>query len=293
MVAVPPTHIAPGAAQQPIALTVQLPPERPDYTGDMLSGGIGLVGGLIGALAGAYAAYLFGAKATKDAKDREGREREAHLTFAVIHKLNKIYSAQKEVRKSVQAGVDRLEAVRVDAARRRMGFVDHLSLEVRPFSTPLSAVSFTADEVAAVGRVGGQGVMKIMMMLDDRHNTTVGLLDAYRGQKAEFEGMTRSDADFDPERGYLQIRWTEEAYQKLRPHLFKMDVSVKALLAHSTEDEKSAYDAIVGILTARAKKEGVKADYRVTTPDGRTAKITSTGLEVIDGDGGPQRGAEA
>lgn len=273
-----PTVVTPPAAQ-PIAVTVQMPPEKHDYLADGMSGGIGL----IGALVGAYAAYRFGLKAANQAKDRERKERENHLSFAVIHKLNRIYSAQMQVRASIEAGMSRLAVAKAKAEGEGRMFLDHLSMEVRPFSTALSRVSFSADEVAAAGRMGGQEALKIVMVLDERHNTTAELLDQYRAAKAEFNGHESLSQTFDPERGYADIVWTEDQYKAVLPKLFVMDAMVTSIHGHSKQDEKGTYDAIVAVLKGRAKDEP-KADYRVTAPDGQKMKITSAGVEAAPPD---------
>ena len=65
------------------ATAVQLPPERPEYVGDIIGGGIGI----FGALAGAYAAYRWGLKAAREAKASEKKERNQQIDFSLIHKL--------------------------------------------------------------------------------------------------------------------------------------------------------------------------------------------------------------
>ena len=264
---------------EPLAVTVQLPPDRPDYAGDLLTGGIGILGGLLGAVAGAYAAYRWGLKAAQDAKDRDAKERNSHHGFSLIHKLNRIYSAQKQIRVAIEAGVERLAVAKAQAEAEGRRAHDHLSLEVRPFSTSLSRVHFTADEVMAAGRVGGQDALQIVMVLDERHNTTADLLDQYRQAKLEFQGMSTALRDFDAERGYAQLGWTEEQYKEAQPHLFVMDATVRSLLKHTKQDERSTYDAILAVLIGRAKAEGATADYRVPDPDGKKMKVTSAGVE--------------
>lgn len=266
-------------AAKPVAVTVQMPPEQHDYLADLTSGGIGL----IGALVGAYAAYRFGLKATNDAKERERKERENHLSFAIIHKLNRIYSAQKQVRLSIESGAARLAAAKARAEGANRKFLDNLCMEVRPFATTIPRVVFSADEVMTAGRIGGEKTMQIVMILDERHNTTAELLDQYRTAKAEFTAMKSLTEKFDPERGYAYVEWTEEQYKAAQPKLYVMDAMIQSLLKHSTQDEEGSYDAVVAILLGRAKTDA-KADYRVVAPDGRKMKITSAGIEVAPAD---------
>jgi len=101
---------ATSPADKTVAITLQTPPEKHDYAGDAVSGLIGL----LGALAGAYAAYRWGLKATREAKRESDRERDVHLSFAVVHKLNKVYGAQKAIREQIERGRARLEAKAAD-----------------------------------------------------------------------------------------------------------------------------------------------------------------------------------
>ncbi len=259
------------------ATAVQLPPERPEYVGDIIGGGIGIYG----ALAGAYAAYRWGLKAARDAKASEKKARNQQIDFSLIHKLNKIYAAQQSIRKAADEGAARLTLAREAAAREGRPFLDHLSLEMRPFATSLTRYIFTPEEVARAGQLGGQEIMKTMMVIDDRHNTTAELLDTYRDQKAAFQGIVQAGTAFDPQRGYMQFRWSGEDYAKYQPHLFTMDASATALRLHSSLDESAAYDVIVAVAKANAKEQGEKADIRITMPNGGTLRITSAGEEIL------------
>lgn len=283
----PPAFASPPAAQ-PIAVTVQMPPEKHDYLADLTNGGIGL----IGALVGAYAAYHFGLKAAREAKDREGKERDAHLTFAVIHKLNKIYGAQKQIRKDTEEAMVRLEIKKADAERQGKYFLNHLSMEVRPLATSPTRVSFSPEEIMAAMRIGGADIQRTMMMIDDRHNTTIDMMDVYRAQKAAFEGSVEAGASFDPVNGEMLFQWDEARYATFRPQLYILDVLVQALLEHSKEDERSTFDAIVLMLKGRAKAGQAKTESQITAPDGRLTKISPTGAEVVE-DNAAHKGAQA
>lgn len=264
----------PSTAASPIEVTVQMPPERPDYVGDIVGGGIGLVGALLGAVA----AYYFGLKATREAKERERKERDRQVDFALIHKLNKVYSSLQGIWKPAVEAEKRLALSRAEAALEQRRFLDHLSLEFRPLATPLARWTFTAEEVARAGSLGGPEIMKVMMVLDDRHNSNADLMDAYRDQKAVFQGMI-SAAGFDAQSGYLQLAWTDEQYDKVRPHLYQMDATATALREHSGVDVQNTYEAIVAVLVGMAKQRGDKGDTKVTTPDGRVVRVTAKGVD--------------
>lgn len=267
---------------QMVAVTVQVPPEPKDYAGMAINGGIGVMGGVIGALVGAWAAYHFGLKASREAINRAESARDRQLRFSVVQKLNKIYSAQKEIRITCDEAVHRLAAAKERAAREGLNFLDHLSMELRPFATSLIRLSFSPDEVAQVGKGGDLEALAIMMMLDDRHNTTAALLDEFRGLKAEFEAVAHRDGDFDPNRGYMQFRWSPEEYAKYRPYLFKMDSLTTAIHKHSALDEQDAYKATLAVAKATAKADGPKVDIRITAPDGRIARVTPGGVELFN-----------
>lgn len=255
-----------------------------DHSGELINGFVGLVGGIVGALAGAYAANHWGLKAAREARVRQEKELDDHVGFAIIHKLNKIYSGQKSVRKALEEAVTRLDKSKAAAERDGQRYLDHLALEVRPFATALGRVHFSTDEVRRSLKIGGQEIARIMMVLDDRHNTTADLLESYRIEKAEFEGVAKPGASFDMARGYLRFQWSDEDYESFKPHLFKLDELAGALLTHSREDEQSAYEALVAILKGRSIIEGAGAKYRVPAPDGRMAQITSSGLEFVQSD---------
>lgn len=274
---------------EPVASTIQ--PAREDHWDVAISGGIGLVGGVVGAVVGAWAAYHFGLKAAREAATRAEGIRSRQLRFSLTHKLGKIYSAQKDVRKACDAAVARLAEKADEAAQQGGQFLDHLSLELRPFATSLTRFTFSPEEVAEVGKCGDLAAMKIMMILDDRHNTTADLLDEYRTLKAEFEALVKDEGNFDAGGGYIQFAWTPENYRRLRPHLFKMDTLAAAILAHTTQDERDTYEVIIAISKASAKEGGDKVDIRVTDPEGRIVKVTNRGVEYVNDEDQPQEGA--
>lgn len=131
IIAVVPTKARP----QTIAVTLAAPPQAPDYTGMMIYGGIGLVAGVLGAVVGAWAAYKFGLKASREANAKADLAREHHPRFAINQKLGKIYSAQKSIRTACENAAVSLAVSRAEAARLNARFLDHLSMDLRPTSS--------------------------------------------------------------------------------------------------------------------------------------------------------------
>ena len=276
-----PTQLASSASSTPpptqqekaVALTVQLPPEKHDYAGDALSGLIGL----LGALAGAYAAYRWGLKANREAKQEGDRERDVQLSFAVVHKLNKIYGAQKAIRQQIERGRDRLEAkaANLDAApvegQHQVVNRGHVNLEVRPLANLPERVVFTPDEVAAAGRVGGQSALHHLMILDDRHNASIELLSLYREKKAAIQPKMGDGVEFDG--AYVGYAWPLEQYQLLQPFLHELDELIVIMHENAVVDETSAFEALKLVLQGKANRETGAGPFQVPDPSGMIVEI--------------------
>ncbi len=241
--------------------------------GDAVSGLIGL----LGALAGAYAAYLWGVKATRAAKRESDRERDVQLSFAVVHKLNKVYGAQKAIRQQIERGRARLDA---KAAKPGAGPIEgehqvvnrgHVNLEVRPLANLPERVVFTPDEVAAAGRVGGQAALHHLMILDDRHNASIELLGLYRERKAAIQPKMGDGVAFDG--AYVGYAWTLEEYQALQPFLHELDELIATMHENAVADEASAFEALKMVLQGKVNKEEGAGPFSVPDPSGQMVKI--------------------
>lgn len=259
-------------ADKTVAITLEVPPEKHDYTGDAVSGLIGL----LGALAGAYAAYRWGLKANREAKLESHRERDVQLSFAVVHKLNKVYGAQKAIRQQIERGRARLEAkvAQPEAApvegEHQVINRDHVNLEVRPLANLPERIVFTPEEVAAAGRVGGQAALHHLMILDDRHNASVELLGLYREKKAAIQPRMGEGVAFDG--AYVGYAWTLEEYQALQPFLHDLDELTATMHDNAVADEQAAFEALKLVLQGKANKEGA-GPFRLPDPSGDIVEI--------------------
>jgi hypothetical protein len=76
---------------------------------------------------------------------------------------------------------------------------------------------------------------------------------------------------------YVSYDWDEKEYQALRPTLAVLDQLIENLLRNATEDGKAAYDALVGVIQARASLFTDKLEFNVTDPDGRSMIVGING----------------
>lgn len=260
---------APPKVEHPVSVSVQVPPERPDYTGDLLSGGIGV----FGALLGAFVAYWFGSRDARKARERDDRERDAFTSFAVIHKLQKVYAAQDSIYRHIETATSAFTP----------GPNQHVSMLVSAFANTPERVTLSADEIYRVGRIAGKDVLNALMLLDGQHNTTMDLIDAYRLAKIDFRMATsnKGPAQSGPD-GVATYAWTKAEYVKLHPILFQLDQMVAAIRENTRTDRKAALDAIVSIIQARAKRFEDSSEYEVRGLDGALLIITADGARRVE-----------
>lgn len=264
-VALAPSAQMNAAAREPISVAISLPPERPDYTGDLLGGAIGV----FGALLGAFVAYWFGSRAERKARAADERARDLFISFAVVHQLNKIYAAQDSIYQHILP----VKIAHKPAPNR------HISMAVSGFANTPERVHLSPDEIYRVGRIAGKEVLNALMVIDGQHNTTMELVDVYRSQKLDFRVATSSPV-YSGENGIVTYEWSKAEYLKIQPILYVMDLTVEALFENSQKDRESAFNAIVAIVQARAQKFGDKSEYEVRNLDGKTVIITATEVKV-------------
>lgn len=254
---VPPPTAATAAAIQPgfpqsVAVTVQMPPEKTDITGDLVSGGIGLVGALVGALA----AYQFGLRAAKLASKALEDERDKFAAFSVIHKLGLIYTAQTAIYLHMKEATERVKT---------MKFNPHVSMAMKHLANLPQRVAFNTDEVYRVGSFAGKDVLNTLMMLDSQHNSTIDHLTYFTAEKAAFRRHIKGDVQGD----VIVTGWTKAEYKAVEPQVLGMDQMVGEMLRYSEGDMKGAHDTIVAIVKARGPRFGDKSEYKLRGLDGK------------------------
>ena len=284
----------PASPAERVAVTLQIPAERHDYTGDLVTGSIGLLAGVIGALVGARAAYHFGLKAAREARDEDrktlaeeraanrkdaeeaqkatARARDKSVSFALVYKLNRIYGTQNAIKKKIEEGRHNMwvrtlgrQPPLVDRAVHEVA-IYHLCLEVRPYANLPARVTFTPEEVECAGRVGGDDALGSLMVMDDRHNAAIELLGLYRELHLAFEASVDRTGEYDGV--YMAHAWTVDDYRHLRPRLDEMDQLLDRLYDNVVEDEQDTFKALKLILQGKADKELGAGPFRFPDPEG-------------------------
>lgn len=256
---------------QVVAITVQTPNEPHDYASDLMSGGIGLVGALVGA----FAAYMFGLRASERAKRADDMEKDGFLSFSAILKLQNILSAQGQIIRHIEEGRELMAKAREAAKDKGDGVVvpTNPSLFVVPFTNTPERVHFTTEEVIRAGRVGGNATLNIVSVIDGRHNAAMDLIDTYRTLKADFAakaGVGRLVG------GAMQYGMTKESWAAVAPILHLQDELVEELYVGAKTDSQAGYDAMIALMQGRARLLGKEFVYQVKAPDGRQMIVTAT-----------------
>lgn len=262
----PPVKAKPQSpvATVPVSVVVtKMPEEKHDFGADFLTGGIGVLGGLIGAVVGAGVAYRLNLRQAKKLKDAADLERLEYLSFAVVLKLRNIYEAQTSVHRHIKDSLDAYVPENYPS----------VSMAVSAFGNTPARVNLDPEEVLKVGKFVGNTVLNILLEVDINHNTTMDLIDSYRSQWMDVHSFIQPDGS-RPDGGFYH-RWTAELDTKLRPRLNALDKLVEVQEMASRRDRQTAYVAIIKITQARLKAFQPDGAYEIEDLDGKTVIITA------------------
>lgn len=243
-------------------MTVQLPPEKSDITGDLVSGGIGVFGALLGALV----AYLLTSLAAKRAKEEATKERDRYQSLSVILKLQSIYATQESIHAQFERAMQFYHEKKLE----------NISMAFSAFANTPQKVTFTTDEVICGADLAGGAVLNILMTLDGNHNATMDMIDAYRIHKLEFQ--TRLDPVSTGKDGAFTFKITKQKLEMLKPYLTGLDAMVAAMRDNVSRDRMQAYEALVEITKRRLQAFDPGGSFTVDDPGGRTVVISAAGV---------------
>jgi len=229
-----------------------------------VSGGIGVCGALIGALA----TYWFTNRQARKASAAAEDERIEFQSFAVVLKLMSIYAANSAMVLRVKESMEIYE---------KGNFVS-LSLAVSPYANTPERVRFSPDEVIRVGKFVGDEVLNVLMQIDSYHNTSMDLVDAYREQWSEVQRHIVPHSS-EPS-GVFNHIWTAKQEAMLRPKLNALDTLVDILRVSSDREAKNAYELIVAITQARLRKFKPNGAFEIENPEGNLVVISAYKVEV-------------
>lgn len=226
----PATTPVPAKRGEPIAVVVREMPaddHLTDWVNIGMSAGVGLTAALLGAVIGNHLTR----KTALEAKQRDDDEKLRFLSFAMRHKLMKIYSGLNAIKTALAPAYDEV------AARRARGEVAHVSFLARGAGHRLYSVTFSEEELFRTARLAGPDFINPIMLLDEHYNSKIELVERYGRERETLEKAIRGPVAED---GTREIKWTKHDYEQHQPMLAGLDHLLDLITATLDEDRGRA-----------------------------------------------------
>lgn len=160
----------PTIAQQPLTVVVaKMPEEKTDFTGDLVSGGIGTVSTLAGVL---ITLWL-----TNRQKDREDRKKVDDYCFDSYKKISTIYQFSLRFIEHFNKGVS-------DAKTANAEFI---SLHIQPYANLPEEISFSRDEISALRKVSKLDIIDNIFDVEGKYRAAIQAMISYRSKIEEIQ----------------------------------------------------------------------------------------------------------
>jgi hypothetical protein len=196
-----------------------------------------VVGGVIGALAGGIPAGLLAKRQSDEAlrRDEQQRiERQKALAFGTCVKLLQIINSTIGLSNHV-CGCLALRAV-----------ADHEHMEPWQVLIPMigfsdeGGIRFQAEEMAVFAAAGEHGLMQDMLLLANRHASSLASFQEYCRMRAEFRSIGPQPVEFNGQIGSTEL--TQEEVNRFKPYTIPMNNVALGLCAGLEKDVELARD---------------------------------------------------
>jgi hypothetical protein len=239
-----------------IHLTIGQPSGLPD---ELLIAGIGLGASILGAVVGAWMTGLVTRRLADEQHQRAELAQDDAVSFALLHKLNRIYSAQVGIVAHIAEGRN----------NQKNCHPPRLSLAVMPFANGPSRVSFSPEEMFRLTRVGGIDLMNSTSSLDECHNAAAEAMETYRDQRlAMVESWTG-----ETKGAMLSTGLTDEMMAQATPRLAMLDGLLEQVDVMARRNTQETFAALRDLTLARGRYFKKKVGIDLPDPDGKPVEI--------------------
>lgn len=235
------------------------------FSDQLLIAGIGLGASVIGAVVGAWMTGWVTRRMMDQQHKRSENTQDEAVSFALLHKLNRIYSAQVGIVAHIAEGRKNVENCRPP----------RLTLAVMPFANGPSRVTFTPEEMFRLTRVGGIDLMNATADLDECHNAAVEAMETYRDQRlAMVESWTGETGGAGEGVGtMLSTGMTDAMMARATPRLAMLDSLLEQIESMSKANTRDTFAALKDLTLARGRYFKKKVGIDLPAPDGKPVEI--------------------
>ncbi len=192
-----------------------------------------LLGAIVGAVAAGAISYVLQRKQlhhSERARRAEKIDRETALALSLFYKLVKVYSDLHNYSRHLEEPFEHLEKT----------VIVHPWQIVLPIANLVSDVTFSADEMSTLLRLGDHELFQQIVSLDEVHNTTTKSFETHRVLRTKVTDKLGPASEL--EGGAFKIEG--EILKSVHHELYAIDHLIEQLRPQCAGDAADAFDAL-------------------------------------------------
>ncbi|WP_395444916.1 hypothetical protein [Caulobacter sp. UC70_42] len=202
-----------------------------DYLNMAVSGGVGLMGAVIGAVLG----YHLTKKTQDAARERDERDKAAFASFVMGQKIGRIYSCLTVINETF------VDASMKSAAESQ----PYVFINAMPAANSFERVHFGPDELWRAGRIADLAFINGVTLLDEHFNGLISMLERYERERTAL--VEKVAAVGTPIAGGFQIDWNRAEFKQDVPKFEALDRLIVSIIEASERDRPIAHKAIIDL----------------------------------------------
>ncbi len=207
-----------------------------------------IIGALVGSIVGGFITYKIQQKtltASTEQIEKEARERQHALGYALLFKMVRIHSGLASMRLHLEEYLGKL------------GQGEYVDWEpwqiVQPIANPLETVHFSTNEMAMLLSLKDNDLFNDLASLDIVHNSTIELFKTHASHRATLLEMLPAKMD-----GLVgKVELTQEQAMYVRPKMVEMNDLLINMKDRCIQDSDQAWDVLNRLKTTLNDKLGL------------------------------------
>jgi hypothetical protein len=245
--------VTPATAQQPLTVVVaKMPEEKSDFTGDLVSGGIGAVSTL--------AAVFLTLWLTNSQKERQDGQKADDHCVEVYAKIAAVYGFAHGFVEHFKAG----------AARAKAANAEFVALHVQAYANMPAEVIFSQDEMTALRRVSNYKLLSSVPMIERNYRSVLQTMNTYRARIEEIQRLATVEKVED---GVSVVSFPIELKERIRAEYGMLDGFVITMNEICEELVQTCFESMKTLVDSMATYFNRYQGMSVTDPQGQVVEF--------------------
>lgn len=245
--------MTPATPQQPLTVIVsKMPEEKTDFTGDLVSGGIGAVSTL--------AAVLLTLWLTNSQKEREERRKTDDHCVEVYAKIAAVLEFAHGFVEHFKAG----------AARAKAADAEFLALHIQAYTNIPAEVIFNQEEMAALRRVSNYKLLSSAPMIERKYRSVIQTMAVYRAKIEEIQRLATVERVAN---GVSVVSFPVDLKERIRAEYGMLDGFVITMNEICEELVHTCFESMKTLIESMATYFNRYQGISITDPQGQVVEF--------------------